>query len=276
VTILPIPSQNCESVKEFFIKQGEVEIPRPQQCLNSECGLKEPLWKNGSYIRQVIYWGFLFFVSINRFRCWRCSKTASCPYSWLIPYRRSSVEVVVAAIEAYASQEVTYRGLNVDLSDLEFIDPEIDIRAEKMYEQIVEENKAKQIEDGSEKNSYRPAHTTVFYWIDFVCKRIESLLVQTQKELVHEQKRRKVEIELPAENIVENANSHKAATGDKWHILNLLSFLTLAAKLLVKHNEHTWQRLRAYFLVKAESRKDLLTDTVVKLFTTHTFELVLF
>jgi hypothetical protein len=274
--MLPISAQKCKNVKEFFIKQGKVEVPRPEQCLNAECGLKEPLWKNGSYVRQVIYWGFLFFVSIYRFRCWRCGKTASCPYSWLIPYRRFSVEVIATAIETYAEGEATYRGLNVDLSDLEFIDPEIDIRAEKLYQQIIEENKAKQIEGDREKKSYRPAHTTVFYWVDFVCKRIESLLVQTQKELVHEQKRRKVEIELPAESTVENPNSDKAATGEKWHMLNLLSFLTLAAKLLVKHKDHVWQNLRAYFLVKAESRKDLLTDTVVKLFTTHTFEPVLF
>jgi len=61
MAIVPIPLQNCKSVKEFFKNQGKVEIPRPQQCLNAKCRLKEPLWKNGSYVRQVIYWGFLFF-----------------------------------------------------------------------------------------------------------------------------------------------------------------------------------------------------------------------
>jgi hypothetical protein len=164
----------------------------------------------------------------------------------------------------------------VGLSDLEFVDSQMDIRPEKMYQQIVEENKAKQIVDGSEKKSCRPAHTTVFYWVNFVCKHIEGLLMQTQKELVHEQKRRKIEIELPPESTVENPNSSKAATDDKSNMLNLMSFMTLAAMLLFKHKEYIWQNLRAYFLVKAESRKDLLTDTVVWLFTTHTFELVIF
>src|SRR5580700_7893179 len=137
MAIVPIPLQNCKSVKEFFKKQGKVEIPRPQQCLYAKCGLKEPLWKNGSYVRQVIYWGFLFFVSIGRFRCWRCGKTASCPYGWLIPYRRFSAETVATAIETYAGQETTYRYLTEGLADLEFVDPEMDIRAEKMYQQIV-------------------------------------------------------------------------------------------------------------------------------------------
>jgi hypothetical protein len=276
MAIVPIPLQNCKSVKEFFKKQGKVEIPRPQQCLYAKCGLKEPLWKNGSYVRQVIYWGFLFFVSIGRFRCWRCGKTASCPYGWLIPYRRFSAETVATAIETYAGQETTYRYLTEGLADLEFVDPEMDIRAEKMYQQIVEENKVKQIEDESEKKSCRPAYTTVFYWVNFACKHIEGLLMQIQKELVHEQKRRKLEIELPVESTVENPNSDKAATNSKSNMLNMLAFMTLAAMLLLKHKDRVWQNLRAYFLVKAESRKDLLTDTVVKLFTTHTFELVIF
>jgi hypothetical protein len=200
----------------------------------------------------------------------------SCPYSWLIPYRRFSAEVVAAGIDAYTTERIEYRDLNGLLSDLELVPPEMDIREEKMYQKLVEENKTKQIEKASDKDAIRPAHTTVFYWIAFACRRIEILLMQMQKELVHEQKRRTIEIELPAESTIENPNSDKAATSDKANTLNLLSFATVAAVLLHNCKEHIWQKLRSYFLIKAESRKDIFTDTVVQMFTTQTFEPSLF
>ena len=116
MTIVPISLKNSSSVVEFFKHGGQVEIERPQQCFNAQCRLKEPMWKNGSYARQVIYWGLCFVLQILRFRCRQCGKTASCPYGWLVPYCRFSAEVITAGIEAYASEETTYTGVSTDLS----------------------------------------------------------------------------------------------------------------------------------------------------------------
>jgi hypothetical protein len=181
--------------------------------------------------------------------------------------------MVAQGIENYAGTEIAYRHLSIALSELEFAEAGMDIREEKMYKQMVEDNK---LLDDNEKKGCRPAHTTVFYWIEFICKRVEGLLMQVQKELVHEQERRKLAIDLPYESTFENPNSDKAASVAKASMLHLMTFLSLAAVLLLKRDERVWQRLRAYFLTKAESCKDLLTDMIVRLFTTHTFELELF
>jgi hypothetical protein len=60
MTILAIPPVFSKSVKEYFEKNGVVKIPRPQECMKPNCRSKTPLWSNGSYLRQVIYFGFLF------------------------------------------------------------------------------------------------------------------------------------------------------------------------------------------------------------------------
>lgn len=275
MTIVPIPLKNSSSVMEYFKQGGQVEIPRPQECFYENCRLKEPLRKNGNYARQVIYWGLCFLVEILRFRCRRCGKTASCPYGWLVPYRRFSAEVIAEGVAAYASREETYRGLSTDLSDLELCDREMDIRAEELCKKLVGESSARQADDSGEPRC-RPSHTTVFHWVDFVCKHIELLLMQLQKELVQERKRGKRKAMLPAESVVVNPNSYKASSDNKGRMLDQLSFATCAASQLLGEGARQWHRLRAYFLTKAESRKDILTDTQLQLPITHTFELVIF
>lgn len=278
MTIVPIPLKNSASVIEFFKQGGKVEIPRPEQCRYEQCRLKKPLRKNGSYAREVVYWGFCFLVQIFRFRCGRCGKTASCPYGWLIPYCRFSAETMSAGIEAYARARTEYRDVSTDLSDLELADPEMDIRSEEMYKEMVAESAAKQTDkkQDAEEPGCRPVHTTVFRWVKFMCKHVEALLTQLQKELVQERKRGREVPKLPDESVVENPNSDKAGSGEKDRKLDRLSFATCAADSLLGQSKRQWYRLRAYFLATAESRKDVLTETMVQLPITQTFELVIF
>ena len=57
-----------------------------------------------------------------------------------MPYYRFTAEIIAAWIEAYATAEtVKYRDLSTDVSDLELVDPEMDVRAEEMYKEIAEE-----------------------------------------------------------------------------------------------------------------------------------------
>lgn len=273
MAIVPIPLQNCSSVIEYFRKGGKVEVPRPERCMEDGCGLREPLRKNGSYARQVIYWGLCFLVEILRFRCRRCGKTASCPYGWLVPYRRFSAEVMSAGLEAYAGTEVSYRDLSTDLSDLELADPEMDIRGQELCQEIGGKSATNQTD---EEESRRPAHTTIFHWVEFVCRRIETVLMQVQKELMQKAKREQELKQLPAESLVENPNSYKAGSAEKDSLLDRLSFATCTAELLFGKRNKQWYGLRAYFLTKAESRKDLLTETRLRLPITQSFELVIF
>lgn len=273
MTIVPIPLSNCASVVEFFKRGGKVDIPRPEQCLNVVCRLKEPLRKNGSYTREVIYWGFCFMVQIFRFRCRRCGKTASCPYGWLVPYCRFSAEVISAGIEAYATAWASYREVSTSLSDPELADPELaDLEIGGLQDTKPKDEKTAH----AEEPECRPAHTTVFRWVKFMCKHAEALLTQLQKEMVQEKKRGRAVPKLPEERFVENPNSSKAAGEQKARNLDRLSFATCAADSLVGRSKRQWYRLRAYFLARAESRKDVLTETSVRLPITHTFELVIF
>jgi hypothetical protein len=173
-------------------------------------------------------------------------------------------------VDAYACGETSYRYLAGGLSDLEFAEPEMNIRQTEFYADALKEGKIAGAATGS--GGYRPSYSTIFYWVDFVCKRIEAVLQQQQKELVRRQKSLNA---MPAENAVENPNNWKAQTKDKAEDLDQLTFGTLAAEILLGSNQRVWERLRAYFLTKAESCRDLLTDTCVKLSSTQTFELKL-
>jgi hypothetical protein len=272
MSILPIPSKNSISVVHFFKQGGKVEIPRPEQCTFPGCGLKQPLRKNGTYPRWVIYWGIRFLVFIVRFRCRRCGKTASCPYGWLVPYCRFSAEVIAAGVEAYARHEASYLDVSIDLSDIELAEPEMDIAKEECYEELVGKT-AKQSTDEAGEPRFRPVRSTVFHWVNFVCKRVEGLLTQLQKELVQEKKRGREVWALPAESQVENPNSYKAASEEKAGRLDRLSFATIAGEQFLGQSKRQWYRLRAYFLTKAESRNDLLTDTLLQMPITQSFEL---
>jgi len=258
--IVPVEARVCEGVRQYFELNGEIEVSRPSRCprRKAECGSTEPMRKNGSYPRQVIYWGLVFVLSILRFRCGRCGKTVSRPYSWLVPYKRFSAEVIAAGVEAYATAESKYRELSATLSESEFLEAERDIRQTEFYEKLsgTGEIKATVTKD----KGCRPSHCAIFYWVDFVSKRIESVLQQVQKELVRRQKEVKM---LPPESFVENANSGKAQSSIKAKALDRLSFVTVAARLLLNESDRSWERLRTYFLTQAEYCKDLLTDTPV-------------
>jgi hypothetical protein len=169
--------------------------------------------------------------------------------------------------------------VSVDLSDLQLVAPEMDIRATEKYKQMVADRAAKDTgkstNDGKEPEC-RPAHTTVFRWVDDMCKRVEGLLTQLQKELVQEKKRGREVPKLADESVVVNPNSDKAASDEKIQKLDRLSFATCAADGWLGQGKQQWYRLRAYFLAAAESRKDVLTETKVWMPITQSFELAIF
>jgi len=259
--IVPVEPEICQSVREFFELGGEVEVPRPSRCLRpkEECGSLEPLRKNGTYPRQVIYWGMLFVLAILRFRCSNCGKTVSRPLSWLVPYKRFSAEMVAAGVEAYMAAETSYRKVSDAISEPEFVEEQEDIRQTELYSELSSKKAIKAAV--TEKGGLRPSHCTVFHSVDYLCRRVEWIIQQVQKELVRRQKNLRI---LPPEGSVANPNSVKAQTDIKAQRLDRLSFADFAARLLVTASEKPWWKLRAYFLTKAEYCKDLLTDAGVR------------
>ena len=259
--IVPVGLEVCQSVRQFFELGGQVEVPRPSRCPRpkEECGGLEPLRKNGKYSRQVIYWGMLFVMAILRFRCGKCGKTVSRPLGWLVPYKRFSAEMIAAGVEAYLEAETSYRKVSDAVSEPEFVEEKEDIRQTQLYSEL---SSKKALDAAATRDSgSRPSHCTIFRWVDYLCKRVESIMQQLQKELVRRQKDLRG---LPREGSVKNPNSFKAQTETKAQRLDCLSFAGLAARLLVSARESPWWNLRAYFLRKAEYCKDLLTDARVR------------
>jgi hypothetical protein len=259
--IVPVELEICESVRQFFELGGNVEVPRPSRCLRpkEECGSVDPLRKNGTYPRQVIYWGMLFVLAILRFRCGKCGKTVSRPLSWLVPYKRFSAEMIAAGVEAYVERETSYRKVSDAVSEPEFVEEKEDIRETELYSEL---SSKKAIEAAVTRDGgSRPSHCTVFRCVDYLCKRVELIMQQLQKELVRRQRDLR---KLPPEGSIENPNSFKAQTDSKAQGLDGLSFVDFGARLLVSASEKRWSELRAYFLTQAEQCKDLLTDARVR------------
>jgi len=176
--IVPVEPKVCEGVRRYFECNGQIEIERPSRCprRKEECGSKEPMRKNGSYPRQVIYFGLLFVLSILRFRCGRCGKTVSRPFSWLVPYKRFSIEVIASGLEAYATEESKYRDLSAALSEPELLEPDRDIRQTEFYQQL---SKTGEIKVAETKNKgCRPSHCTIFYF-NLVGMMLQKFLRQT-------------------------------------------------------------------------------------------------
>ena len=262
---------SAQAVKIVESKDGQLmtaygrDVAAPEGCLRENCELKKKLLRNGSYCRTVIEGLFLILVVIYRFRCRGCGKTVSRPYSFLSPYRRFPADLICDAIEMYGvGEETSYREISTELS----------VRNPKNKEEedaqgVLEE---KGVSHG--KTGFCPAHSTVFSWLDRICKKDEQNVLQVEKELV----RRNVDLDnLPPAKRLVNMNAWKAGNErykqqkDKANQLNKLTYLLAAAKLLIAGSEVS-RRLRTYFLCFAEKCLDLLSDVGMKLPITQTSE----
>lgn len=268
MTIVPIPLENCSSVKDFFEKGGKVQVPRPQMCSFAACQLESPLRKHGGYLRQMVYWGFAFLIYVFRFRCRKCGRTVSCPYAWMVPYCRFPAELIALSLDRYgdSNEEVTYRYLSEELSDLEFIEPALDIQETELYQKLKEkgamggEAVPRETDESlpEQEQVQEPAHTTVWTWVSFICRQSNRYLMQIQKERVREWKRSSHDPWIPL--AAKNANSKKAFTAEKARQLDLLSLAGEACRPLIQSTRFIWAQLRTYFLEKGETQFDLLTE----------------
>jgi hypothetical protein len=236
------------------------EVDGPESCLQDNCLLEKRLRRNGSYTRIVLEGLRFLIVLIFRFRCGLCGKTVSRPYSFLVPYRRFTARLICQGIEMYAGEEETsYREVSTELSVFE---PELASGSQPAPAQA------------KSKEGFCPARSTVFSWVDFLCKRIARLLQQMEKELVI----RNIDLNCwPIESLFRNKNSWKAGLErykhqkDKPMQLDKLSYCMALAKMLLSAGR-TMEKLRAYFLRSAEKCADLLSDVSLVLPITQTSE----
>jgi hypothetical protein len=176
--------------------------------------------------------------------------------------------MIASCIDWYAQKETTYFNLSTEHSEMEAAEAEYEVCVERLPANV--ERVERETEAGCS-----PSPSTIFYWLEAQCCRVERLLNQLQKELILGVKRGRAMAELPKESTVENPNSYKAATATKEAGLNSLTFGVVVAGAVQCFSRRQWYRLRAYFLAKAESRFDLLTRIAVRLPITQTFELAI-
>jgi hypothetical protein len=248
-----------------------VKVEAPGPCPREECAGKGKLRGNGSYARQVIEGLNMVLVLIYRFRCGLCGKTISRPYSFLAPYRRFTGKLISRGIELYGGgeNETSYREVCADLSIFEFEADENSQGAVKLAEVTA-------VPARTGKDGFCPARSTVFSWVDFVCKRASRLVQQSEKEVVL----RNLDLKLLSdESTCVNENAYKAGLHpryihqqDKAKQLNRLTYGLAVGQVLVGSARPVVENLRAYFLESAEKCADLLSDVSQRLLVTHTFE----
>jgi hypothetical protein len=159
------------------------------------------------------------------------------------------------------AEETTYREVCTELS---VFAPEAEEAGAPMEAPM--QTAARKTSWDTSKEGFCPARSTVFSWVDFVCKRSGGSVQQIEKELVL----RNFEVkEVPAESQTKNRNAYKAGLltrykhqQEKPAELALLTYGLTLARLLVGPVEETVERLRAYFLQSAEKCADTLSDVL--------------
>ena len=242
------------------------------QCPREACAGKGQLRGNGSYTRWVVEGLNTVQVLIYRFRCRLCGKTVSRPYSFLVPFRRFTGKLICRGIELYGAEEneeTSYRDVCADLSI--FVD-----EADEDLQRAVRPRRTTVEAAKNGKDGFCPARSTVFSWVDFVCKRTGKGMQQFEKEVVLRNGNVKT---LPVESQYENKNAYKAGLEPRYthqqykqEELNKLTYGLALGRLLIGSAQGAMEELRAYFLQSAETCADLLSAVMQMLPIAQTFE----
>jgi len=177
---------------------------------------------------------------VPRFICSFCSRTISCLFSFLIPYRRFTT-AISKAIEDYATKQTTYRQEAEEVSVLDSSGPP------------------------------KPSHSQVFRWVKLLAEKAESLLFLTQQEIAL-----KGHWHLINESDSQCPNSYKAWTDTKANALNKLAQLIDLAASLLGTKDNVLDRLHSYFLQNVESWQCLLANANGRLSTPQGVKHVIF
>jgi hypothetical protein len=224
-------------------------VPKPTVCPQAHCRAKSTFSRHGAYIRQAIEGMICFLLLIYRFRCRQCGKTVSRPYSFLIPYKRFTTKVIGAALDSYGRVESTYHSLSAELSVQE--------------DDEGNEEQRPAITATEPIDKLCPAPSTVFAWVDFVCKRVERLVRHTVKAFITQ---RAVQL-LPMQASATNPNKYKAGKSPHYchqkykpDELNNVTYALHVAGAILDREQDISRNLRAYLMYVADSRFDLLSD----------------
>jgi len=140
-----------KTLEEFRTFGKDYEVPRPSTCPDPACGRCDCFWKQTAYSRDVLDNDEVVVrLRIQRFKCRYCDLVVSCLFSFLVPYRRYSAQVVAGTAETYVTAPV-----GVPL---------------KSYRNIAENKGC--------------GRMSVFRWTEILAKKASGLQCQLQKEFM--------------------------------------------------------------------------------------------
>lgn len=220
-----IPVFVLSSLEAYVKADGSAEVPRPQECIS--CGRSQCFWKHSGYSRTAIEDGADVPIKIQRFKCRHsdCRSTVSCPFSFLVPYRRYTVRAIANGVELYATTPTSYR---------------------KVADGI-----------GIGKTDRSAGRSSVHRWVNELASKAKELLCQVQKECVLIGRPWQDLAALPEEGACPNA--HRATTENKEEQLNVLMLLLLMARFLLGSDTSVLEQLQAHFFRHVESPQLIFT-----------------
>lgn len=234
----------CGTLEEYLLAGGQPHVDPPASC--ARCFATAPFRRHSGYWRTAIEGKVTADIRVSRFRCRICNLVVSVLFGFLLPYRRFSVRAVAAAIEGYATQNLTYREQAEEVSGLA--------------------GDGQESTDSSERT--RPAVSQVFRWVKIVCNKTEWLLLQVQKELVLSGKFVDITGKCP--------RAPHAKSEQKKFALNRLATVFAFGSQLLAASDKIASALHAYFLAFAETKCAFLIGIAQQLRMQQSLQKVIF
>lgn len=207
---------------EYLSEGKDYEVPRPEVCPGEDCGLSNCFWKHTGYSRDVLDLDQLVSVNVQRFRCKFCGQVVSCLFSFLVPYRRYSAEVIGGSVEVYATAPAA--------------------KAVESYMRIA--------------GNLNCSRMAVFRWTELLGKNAQKLLVQAQKEFMLAGGAWEELSAIPEGG--KSPSMGRAKSVEKKSLLNDLFGLVEVSKVFLGSKQSVLEKLHTHFLKNIESRQLIL------------------
>lgn len=236
-----IPVIGVETLAEYEKQKDNLDqLTRPRQC--PKCACERTFWKHGTYLRKVFDGEKDNDVRISRYICSNCTLVVSCLFSFIIPYVRTSPDLVAEAVEQYSEIETSYGRLASELTDL------------------------------NSESSPKPSQTQVFRWVAFAAERADALCQAFQREFVM-RGRTSVLADFP---LATCPNAEKAKSNKKKSRLEKLRELLELARFWTQKTTKALQFTHAFFFSSVETLQAIFCRRKIKLPTPHNVKHVLF
>jgi hypothetical protein len=217
---------NCGNAK----KGHQLLVPgRPQKC--HECGKSECFWVHSYWYRWAIEGELETIVPVPRYECRFCTNVISVLFAFLVPYRQFTVRAIANSTEKYILEETSYRSVAGELGD----------------------------------ESYRPAHSQVWQWVQLFVSKVQDFLGLKLQYACVECGKNEEQLFKAGQQVCPNAEN--AASPKKAAKLNLAARVLGLAGLLIKQKTDLILALQTYFVGDVQSQLSIFTGRGIRLLT---------